>query len=140
MPSRRNFFTHIIGSLVVFAEELRGVPQLKLADIAKLPNENAGKIIPKLNETISYSIENGLLKEINKKTGESKTICELSSVEEKIFMMFYERNTLQEISIKIAGCFSLTEEETFQTTRNLFLRLLNNNVCFPANAIDHEDA
>jgi len=139
MSSRRDFFSHIVGSLAVFVDELRGEPQLSLADIDRLPNESAGKIVPRLNETNHYSIGRGVLNEINKKTGESKAICELSSVEEKIFMMFYERKSLREISVKIASCFSLTEKETFQTTRNLFLRLLSNNVCFPANAINHAD-
>lgn len=46
--NRRDFYKMLASQFVVFIDELRGKPQLRLDEIEKLPDSKLGKIIPKV--------------------------------------------------------------------------------------------
>jgi len=134
MKSRRTFFSTVAGSILVSLDELRGRPQHKLAGLSSLPEEELKRIIPRVVDKNSFSVEEGKLWKKDPKTGRAQLICDLGGMEQKIFERFSGEKTVGEISEWVARSYHMSLEEGFGPTKSLLLRLIQKQVCLPINS------
>jgi hypothetical protein len=134
---RRNFWRQLLGLGGMVAEELRGVPHIRLGDLRELPDSVLAEMIPVWRAGLGPDVcPDGLY--CLSAAGEST--CEhVFGAHEKLMVDQYAggRN-LQTIAEHVARQSGMTSEAAFQATKALFLDFCRQGLCHPAAA--HEQA
>jgi hypothetical protein len=134
--SRRNFVSYLMGSILATIDEIRGIPQLKLCDLEKLPDERLAGLIPKIDHAgILLKEKEGEIVRKDAASMAQRRIDKLNAVEQAIFKRFSGTETIAEIAAWAADNHKMSAEEGFRVTRELFLRLSKLRICSPVNVV-----
>ncbi len=129
--SRRNFFRRFFTETISLIEEARGTPQLNLNDIAALPDEIFGSIIPVFSEHTRYRIEGDRLLIVDEKSAIFRKAYQFTPRELYVLNQFDGHNTLNSIVYVIINQFDQDAEAAFQQVKNLFCTMAGYAVCHP---------
>ena len=134
---RRNFFRYLLSEAIGLVEEFRGKPQMRLSDLSQVPDELLRQMMPVLNETRSYSIEQDrvLLHHRNRET--SQEVYHLNVNEHYMLRFFDGQHSLEDIGRHVANEFGTDTENAYLEVKILFLALAKFAICHPAQA--HEE-
>lgn len=128
--TRRHFFRSFIGELAGFVDEVRGTPQYRLGDLAKLPEEALLEIRPTMIEGCRI-VDRRI---VEAKRDQLVPICALDEVGEWMAARWDGRTSNAEIARCAALELGLEPESARQRVRSLFLALARKGVCVPADA------
>lgn len=133
-PGRRKFFTSLTGWIASLADEIRGIPQMDLKSLDKVPDEIIGEMIPVIANDGTYRIDEGRIKKYNKSSGEYSDFIVTTRHQMFIIRSFNGISTISDISLKYAERYMLGIEEAFQHVKSLFIELAEGKVCHPKDA------
>ncbi len=131
---RRGFLKSLAGSVIGSIEEIRGKPQMSLADLGQVPDDVIRIMVPVFNEFHPCRISDRHLYAINRKTGEEEMIRVLDEAEQMVFDVLDGVRTIGEISRETARRFELDEDEAYRRTKSFFIYMAQRMICLPSQA------
>ncbi len=135
---RRSFFRLMLAEAISLAEEVQGRPQMRLSELAQVPDEVLRRISPVFNATRSYALENNCVLLQHRKRGTSQTVYQLDASEHYVLRFFDGQHTLEEIGRRVADEFGQDEAAAYQKVKALFIALAKYAICHPAQAYDFD--
>lgn len=114
-------------------EEMRGRPQLRLADIPKLPDATLAEIIPMVREDVRLDVNQRDVIAYPPERNESIVLFARDSIETVLFNRFDGRTAIRRIAAEAAATMSWSTDEGFARVKRLFLDLVERGVCVPSN-------
>ncbi len=135
--SRRLFFHRFVGEVISLVDEVQGIPQIRLDDIKKLPDQMIRKIKPGFSYSSLYFIENNRLVFKNKKSNQNQTIYQFGNREVYILNCFNQNNTLEDIGHMVSIEYNISYDSAYESAKSLFIMMTRYLICQPAHA--HEE-
>ena len=135
MASRRGFFRQLLSETVSLTEEVRGKSQMRLNELAHLPDAVLRQVRPVLHHEPFYTLEEQRVLLQRRPNETLQEICRLTPSERAMLAYFDGQHPLTEISRLIAQASQQDEERTYQRVKTLFLFLAQYCICFPAQAV-----
>lgn len=132
---RRQFFRWLAREGVVGFDEMRGRPQLRLAELPRLPDQVLARLVP------------GVLPGVRILPGDQEVRAQLQGVQEPrllfrcnpvslfLFNSFNGRTELSQIGKDLSARTGWPEEKGFAAAKAFFFHLVALRVCAPTNAV-----
>jgi len=130
---RRRFFKQLARESLTFVDEIRGIPQCRLSDLQKLPDQTISKIIPQVSPGVQIIVEDGQVRARIPGRKELKVLFGLEGPELEVFNQFNGINTVAQITEHLARLRGVSGDEVLPRVRALFFRLAQESVCVPGN-------
>ncbi|MBI4612794.1 MAG: hypothetical protein HY720_04215 [Planctomycetes bacterium] len=134
---RRRFFEVLAREAVAFVDELRGIPQLPLADLWRLSDDDLARIIAQVIPGVEIMVEDRHIGARRQGSAETIVLFDDELANTVAFNGFNGRTTIGEVARQVASAMSWDHEQAFLYTKELFLRLVERRVCVPANTIEY---
>ncbi len=135
VTGRRDFFKCSIDELIAAFDQSRGRQSFKLSDLPGLPQEQLGLLIPAILDASSV-VADGHRFVVRGPRGKLLVLFESGSMEEDIWSRMDGQSSLREIADALAIAWNETSERAFARTREVFLRLAEQQICIPRNALE----
>jgi hypothetical protein len=135
IAGRRGFFRLFARESVVALDELRGRPQLRLADLPQLPDATLEQIAPAILEGVTVIPEEQRITARPPACQQAIVLFARDPVPVFIFNRFNGRSTLAQISKELSAQQQWPQEQSFAAVKALFFRLVRLRVCVPANCV-----
>ena len=132
---RRGFFRLFAREGVAALDELRGRPQLRLADLPQLPDATLAQLAPAILEGVTVIPGDQQVSARPPASEKAIVLFPRDPVPVFIFNRFDGRTTLGEISQELSADRQWTEGQSFAAVKALFLRLVRLRVCVPGNCV-----
>ncbi len=139
VPGRRKFLSSIAGWIASFADEMRGIPQMELKNLNKVPDEIIREMIPVFVIDGTYKIEEEKLMKYDISSEEYSDFLIPTRHQMFIIRSFNGISTIADISTKYAEKYKLEKEDAFRKVRSLFIDLAGNKVCHPRDVHYQQD-
>jgi hypothetical protein len=130
---RRHFFKQFARESLTFVDEIRGIPQCRLSDLHKLPDNVVLNLIPQVCPGVQILVEDGQVRARIPGREESKTLFALEDPDLEIFNQFNGINTIAQVAQNLAGLHSCNPDDMLPRVRGLFFRLAQQSICVPGN-------
>lgn len=133
---RRDFFKALFSETVAFFDEIKGIPQLRLTNLWKMPDDRMVLIKPVIRTNVDII------------PTEKKTSARFHGKKEHFILFDYEPpnifvfnrfnglTTIGQIGKELARAMSWNDEKGFAHARDLFLHLVHLKICLPGNPIE----
>ncbi len=135
MASRRGFFRLLLNETVSLTEEVRGKSQMRLNELAHLPDSVLRQVRPVLHHEPFYTLEEQRVLLKRQPNQPLQELCHLTNAERSMLVYFDGQHPLAEISRLIAQASQQDENATYQQLKKLFFLLAQYCICFPAQAV-----
>ncbi len=130
---RRRFFKQLARESLTFVDEIRGIPQCRLSDLQRLPDQTISKLIPQVSPGVQILVEDGQVRARIPGREELKVLFGLEEPELEIFNQFNGINTVAQVAEYLARHHGGSTDEMLPRVRALFFRLAQESVCVPGN-------
>lgn len=132
---RRAFFKLFAAECFALVEEFRGRPQLRLGDLADLPDERLGAIMPMIGDGWEILLGETRVCARERDGDREVTLFERTAPDIFAYNRFNGRNEIEEIARLLAEEMGWDEQRAFGHVRALFLSMLEQGVAVPANPV-----
>jgi hypothetical protein len=133
--TRRLFFRQFLGQTVASIEEVAGRPQISLAQLPTLPDDDLGRLMPGLRDDVRVEVQDARVQAWRADRAAAVTLFEAGDAEAvRLFNRFDGHTTLDDIARALALEEGGSAGAAFARARALFLRLVELGVCVPQNA------
>lgn len=132
---RRTFLRWLAKEGVALVEEARGRPQLQLGDLAGLPDEKLALIVPVIAPGIGIDVTEYQVTAARGEQDARIVLFDCAPETVFIFNQFDGTTSIAQAATELSTAMSLSAEESFTLTRDLFLHLARLGVCVPANPV-----
>ena len=130
--NRRNFFRNLVSESISAVEELKGIPQFRLNEIHKMPDELFRKTVPTPVQDSSYFISESKLLKITPKEKNSSFVRQLAREEMIAVSLFDGRRSIQSIAEEIVrGDDNVDAGTAYSIVRKLFIEFANLRIYVP---------
>jgi len=130
---RRNFFRSLAREAVVRADEMRGVPQMRLDQLDQLPEEVLARLIPGIAPGVQILPGEDVVRGRVPGVEEPLVLFWRAPAELFVFNRFNGRNRLGQVAEEWAAETGTEYARAFGFTRAIFLGLVRLRVCVPVN-------
>jgi len=130
---RRRFFKQLARESLTFVDEIRGIPQCRLSDLQKLPDQTISKLIPRVSPGVQIIVGDGQVRARIPGRKELKVLFGVEAPELEIFNRFNGINTIAQVTEHLARLYGVSGDEMLPRVRALFFRLAQESVCVPGN-------
>lgn len=131
--TRRSFLKACCDDLLATIQELQGRPQLKLSTLALLPDEALASLMPVMLHDVVITDSEGQIRAQSPRHATPVMLSATDPVSLLIFNSFNGRMSLAEIAARVQAETGWEAASAFQQARHLFLHLVEQQVCVPAN-------
>ena len=135
VTGRRDFFKYSLDELIAAFDQSRGRQSFKLSDLSGLPQEKLGRLIPSILDA-STVVADGHRFVVRRPRGQVLVLFERGSMEEDVWSRMDGRSSLWEIADALAIAWKETGEIALARTREVFLRLAEQQICIPRNPLE----
>lgn len=133
---RRGFFQNLLGEAVLLAEEVQGRPQLRLADLDKLPLDKLQEIMPTLTDGVTILIRDGeVWAQVAGERPTTRRLFDLTPQVKAVIDSFDGQRSIGEIAEALAHETAWPRQQTLEYVRETFLKLVHLGLCVPSNPI-----
>jgi hypothetical protein len=126
---RRQSFSHLLGTLLVSAEEVQGHRHCALSDLESLEREKFAKLIPGMGAEFDLFISKGSLMARNRNTKEKIQLFQIDSELTTAFNLINKRNNIDEIIKIFSEEMNWKDEEAYPFVKKLIVDLVRLQVC-----------
>jgi len=130
---RRRFFRSAVGEAAAFFDELRGIPQLRLSDLASLDWNALRSLVPVITPNTRIEPGDPVIQACVVEREEPIPLFAAGSLEASIFNGFNGLSSLEEIASDLVERYGLEYEDAVPKVRSLFLHLVGKGICVPSN-------
>jgi hypothetical protein len=135
-PGRRRFWRQLIGHAAAACDELRGRPQLSMAEIQYLPDDILAEVVPVFREDGDFSLESGSLYEHASHPDRRHCVYKCTGNDELILQRFHSGTSLGDIGSELERECGLHPGAGFIQVRRLFIDLAQAVICHPAGPVE----
>ena len=132
---RRRFFKQLARESLTFVDEIRGIPQCRLSDLHKLPDDVVLKLVPQVCPGVQILVEDGQVRARIPGREALKGLFSLEDPALEIFNQFNGMNTIAQVAENLAQLHGPGVDEMLPRVRALFFRLAQQSICVPGNPV-----
>jgi hypothetical protein len=132
---RRDFFQSFLSEAFHWTEEARGKPQLRLADIGKLPDESLLRLVPILCEEVQIEVDDQHVCARLPKQAQSVRLFARGSTDQFTFNQINGRTPICQITLSLAEHIQCGQDEALNLVKSFVVQLIRQRVCRPANTL-----
>ena len=132
-PARRGFFRLLARDMVTGIDEARGIPQVALADLPRLPREKMGALVPRILPGAEILPSESEVRARLSPQASPVTLYHRSEPADLLFHAFNGHTSLEEAAHRLSEHYAVSREEAWRRTVALFLHLIRLGACVPVN-------
>ena len=130
---RRNFFRSLAREAAVRADEMRGIPQMRLDQLDQLPDEVLAELVPGVAPGVQILPDDDFVRGRIPGVAEPVVLFRHAPAELYVFNRFNGRNRLGQVAEEWAAETASEYSRAFGFTRAIFLGLVRLRACVPMN-------
>ena len=136
--NRRQFFSLFLNEAAVYYQSVRnGKPIFQLNNLHEMPEALFNQIYPISNPEFRFTVDEGFLWAQRKYSDNREQLFAIESVHYYLFQQFKGSDTILQIANKAARKLKWEHQQAYQFTRDLFLYLVQHQVCVPRDPIEN---
>jgi hypothetical protein len=133
IDDRRLFFRYLARETVVWCEELRGKPNVRLADLPKLQPEAIAALVPRVCPGVQIVPEKGQVSARLPGASEMVALFPPDEAHLAVFNRFNGENSIGKVAGELSAAMGWPQERSLEYVKRLFFRLVHLRVCVPSN-------